>query len=125
MVTKRIKPLEYGACTDEQRRCWDAIAWCVGGHHHLRSVYECGLGVRTTIGSEAATFDGGLLTAFVLAAHHRAVRIAVSGGGPYRLAVECHARNHDGKSSYERHPRLQDLIARCVELSNTRTDGAS
>lgn len=120
----REKPITYEQLTDGQRRCWNALAWCFGGRHHIKNVYRCGYGIRTSRHDEAATFDGGLMTLLVLAAHRWSVRIAIQNGGPGRIGITAHPRSVSAKSTMERHPALYELIARCREMKSVvDTDG--
>ncbi len=117
MNKPRAERVERKDLKIDQRRCWDALAWVVGGAHHFGGpVYECGRGIRTTIYGEAATFDSDTLTRMVVVAHRERVRIAVSNGGPNRIQVTAHPRKPDG-GMFERHDGIEDLIALCEKLA--------
>lgn len=108
----KAKQLTRDACTDEQRRCWDALTWAFKGAHHFDGpVYAHGQGVRTTAHGGASTFDDDLLTRLVVVAHIDAVRIEIVNGGPSRLGVMAHPRKRDSDCSMARHPTERELIA--------------
>ena len=108
---KKIE-LTRDTCTDSQRRCWDALAWLFNGAHHFGGpVRPCGNGIATTTLGDAATFDGDFMTRAVCVAHIDAVRIAICNGGPHRLRIEAHPREHHSDSNMHRHPTPADLIA--------------
>lgn len=127
-MTKK-KQLTRDACTDEQRRCWDALTWAFKGAHHFGGpVYAHGQGVRTTAHGGASTFDDDLLTRLVVVAHIDAVRIEIVNGGPNRLGVMAHPRKRFSDCIMTRHPTADELIAtvqRMAEIAFADGGGAT
>ena len=104
------KQLTRETCTPDQLRCWNAVSRLVGGDHHLGGpVYECGYGIEVSFAGDVATYDGDVMTRMVLIAHFEAVRFSLGNGGPYRLKLQAHPREHGHASLAKRHPTLDDL----------------
>jgi hypothetical protein len=104
------KQLTRETCTPDQLRCWNAVSRLVGGDHHLGGpVYECGYGIQVSYLGDVATYDGDVMTRMVLIAHAEAVRFSLGNGGPHRLKLEAHPREHGHDSWAKRHPTLDDL----------------
>ena len=103
-------PCRESWMSDDQWRAACLVADVFGGFHHLRGVKACGVGVRVAIfQSELSTFDFSHLTALVVLAHDRCVRVSVRCAG-MKLEVCAFARQREGRMS-ERHPTLEDGIA--------------
>lgn len=113
MNSKPISP-NSDKWNDKQRACIDALSEFSGGYHHLGNLRECGPhGVEMTTFRDFSTFDGDQLTALVISAHARAVRISISACSPSYLLIHAHKRVDDSTMRiYQRHPNLSDLIKR-------------
>ena len=110
-----------GQWTDDQLLASYALAVVREGYHHLGKIKGCGpKGVQTSLGCDAATWDGNLLTRIVLTAHRMGVRIEIGPSGPGMIKLMAHARyTNDDKNSalkfWERHPSLDHLASLCSE----------
>jgi hypothetical protein len=110
-----------GQWTDDQLLASYALAVVREGYHHLGRIKDCGpKGVQTSLGCDAATSDGNLLTRIVLTAHCMGVRIEIAPSGPGMIKLIAHARyTSDDKNSdlnfWERHPSLDHLAKLCAE----------
>ena len=108
--------------TDAQAACLDMLEWWAGGSHHLYgTARECGSGVRYTMSGGIATFDGDRLTALVFGAHIRRIRVEVAGASSQHLTIYLHRRKPDG-ATHERHPSLDDALARYRLVSEPKED---
>ena len=57
-----------------------------------------------------STYDGDLLTRFVLGAHHYCLRVSLAPSGPGMVEVRIHNRKGRDGDFYERHPTIQQAI---------------
>ena len=67
--------------------------------------------VAITLDRPLSTFDGRELTALVMLAHDRAIRLEVSGCGPHRVQLSFSRRGRRTGNMYERHPTLEAHVA--------------
>jgi hypothetical protein len=87
------------------------FATIYGGEHNIPGkLKEWGLGWKLSHPGELATFDSDKLTALVLLAHDRAIRVSIMQGGPRRLAIVLFKRQAAGKSMSERHPTIAQAL---------------
>lgn len=108
-----MKPLYREGMTLDQRACFDLLCRVFGGEHHLANVYACGSGIKVNMpGDRLATFDLDYLTRLVVLAHDECVRVEVAPGGPYRVKLLLHKRCSRSGRVNERHPTLEDAMAR-------------
>ena len=97
----------------DQRFCFDLLADCFGGAHHVpHNVRKCGYGIRVSVGSgQLSTFDFDRLTRLVFLAHDRCVRVEITSSGPGRVGIALHRRHTRDGCMGQRHPTLDGAIA--------------
>lgn len=103
----------------EGLRCADMLERLFGGFHHfpgggkkLRAVRwdDFYVAVLLQHGTEAATYDGCLLTNMVFLGHALCIRTSLSGRGMERMELQLHPRARTEGICY-RHPRLDEAVA--------------
>ena len=101
--------------TDDQWECYQMLADLFLGFHHIHGkLHEWGTGIRlntTQVGS-FATFDFDALTRAVVMAHDRMNRVEIAPSGPGMLGIVLHKRHKREGSMSERHPTIENAIAR-------------
>ncbi len=100
--------------TDDQWECAQLFRDLFYGWHHLDGVVkEFGSGVSiNTYGGRLGTFDYDGLTRLVLMAHDRMIRAYIAQGGPGRVKIILHKRHTREGSIIERHPTIEEAIAK-------------
>jgi hypothetical protein len=85
------------------------------GEHHIPSTIKpFGFGYSITMHTPMATYDGDLLTRFVLLAHMKAIRVEITPTIGRKFKVAIHKRGKVGYM-YERHPDIEEANARFME----------
>lgn len=107
---RKPEPIEPGA----EERARRVLAWTFYGIHHvpywhLRRAW--GDGVKVSLHINPATFDYSYLTRLVIAAHDECMRVQIMPGGRGLLSLGLTPRMREGET-YDRHPTLDDAIAR-------------
>lgn len=82
-----------------------------------RANWEYGKGVRFVVRGGMATYDTDGLTALVLGAHDRAIRVEVRGAAPGYVAIEMHPRAREHEGQWGRHPSIEQVLERREELA--------
>ena len=78
-----------------------------------RADWEYGKGVRFTVRRpQFATYDTDGLTALVLGAHDRAIRVEIAPCNFTHLAITMHPRSREHASQWGRHPSIEDVLDR-------------
>lgn len=119
----RAKALKPTDMTPAQLDCYRL--WCDfrGGEHHvIEHVTGWSEGIRCVMsgpGYGFATTDDWNLTALVVLAHDRAIRVEMMAVPGSKLAVALHKRKREGKW-YERHPDLETSAKRIRESISKR-----
>jgi len=88
----------------------DFFAAIFGGRHHVPKLKECGYGWSITPLGHYSTYDGGLLTALVLLAHDRSIRVEISACNMQRVRIAIHQRTSVAEYTYDRHPTLEQAV---------------
>lgn len=100
--------------TEDQQYIIDCIAAVFGGAHHLPRIQEWGTGIAFSHSGSLATYDGSTLTALVVMAHKKAIRIDIGSSGTRMVRIMAHRRKHEKAGEklawHERHPSPADLI---------------
>jgi hypothetical protein len=100
---------------EEEARIERVLAAAFRGIHHVPGWprrKECGEGVSIIKLAGLATFDWDELTRLVIAAHDECVRVEILPASPRDLKILLHTRVRDAESSYERHPTMEEAVAR-------------
>ncbi|WP_312663621.1 hypothetical protein [Pantoea sp. CTOTU49201] len=105
--------------TEDQFFCFQMLCDVMGGGNHLcGKVKPRSRGIElSTRGFRAATFDYDGLTKAVILAHDRFIRFEVEPSGPGMLKLVLFRRQPEGRM-YERHPTLEEAIAKYRETSH-------
>lgn len=102
--------------SDDQWQSALLIADLFGGFHHVCGTFKpCGSGVEVNPSNSTnkfASFDFDGLTRAVVLAHDRCIRFAIEPSGPGRLRIQAHKRHKRDGSMYERHPTLEEHVAK-------------
>ena len=103
--------------SDDQWECAIFLADLFRGFHHVNgTIKPSGRGIEANVfnGNWAATYDYDGLTRAVIMAHDRMIRFEISGRtGPNMLKLFLHKRHCREGKMHERHPTLEQAIARC------------
>jgi hypothetical protein len=92
------------------------LAATFGGLHNApRPIHKLHEGTpyehwEVSTSQELATFDFNRLTALVVAAHDRCVRVSVVSSGPNMVKIVLFPRKGRGGSMSERHPTIEDAL---------------
>lgn len=101
--------------SDDQWECWQFVRDLYFGWHHVGGkVHEWGRGIafNTTRTSKFATYDFDSLTTAVFMAHERMIRFSIEPSGPGMLKLVLHKRHKREGSMFEKHPTIEEAIAR-------------
>lgn len=101
--------------SDDQWECYQMLADLYRGFHHITGkLHDSGKGIRlnTTQVGAFATFDFDILTRAVIMAHDRMIRFEICPSGPGMLGLEFHKRHTREGRMYERHPTIEEAIAK-------------
>lgn len=88
-----------------------------GGEHHFpNELQKFGYGwmMRDNRG-DLATFDFTQLTLLVVMAHDRCIRVSIMPHTANMIKISIHKRDREAKSMSERHPTLEDNVAKIRE----------
>ncbi|WP_277977416.1 hypothetical protein [Pantoea endophytica] len=99
--------------------CFQMLCDIMGGGNHLGGMVKQrtrGIELNTRI-FRSATFDYDGLTKAVILAHDRYIRFEIEPSGPGMLRLVLHRRQPNGRM-YERHPTLEEAIAKHRESSH-------
>ena len=100
---------------EDQAACFQLLSdWRGGDHHCPRRVETAGpRGITCCIFGGIATYDFAQLTALVVLAHDRCIRVEINGAAPNYLRLLIHRRyGRTGDSAWERHPTLEEHVQR-------------
>lgn len=104
---------------DDQFACFVMACELFHGEHHLPGkVKECGprgIEINGRYGCHMATFDYDQLTRAVFMAHDRCIRFEVLPSGPGMLRLHFHRRHKREGQMHERHPTLENALAKWRE----------
>jgi hypothetical protein len=96
--------------TDDHWRCASLLARVFGGFHHMGDVRQYADGVGCMLHQrDLATFDFNHLTALVVLAHQRCIRVSVCVAG-MKLQARAYPRTRTGNMT-QRHPTMEQAIA--------------
>lgn len=110
--------------TDDHWRCACLLSRVFGGFHHMKEVKQRADGVSAIVHQhDLATFDFSHLTALVILAHQRCIRVAICTAG-MRLEVRAYPRVRVG-TMYERHPTLEEAVSMHGDPPNDKDDRAA
>lgn len=98
-----------------QARCLKCLDSVIALYNLPGKVNACGDGISAMI-ENPSTFDLGILTSLVLAAHAWRVRVQLGHSVPGKVKITMHARASEGSIS-TRHPGLSDLIERASAMN--------
>lgn len=107
--------------TRDQQKCWRLVCDLYGGEHHINSKPEpWGNGLSICVSDDGVTtYDGSTLTALVVLAHDRGVRVGIEVANFRRLRLTLYARQcRTGGHCWERHPTLEDHVKRIRRRSD-------
>jgi hypothetical protein len=89
----------------------DFFAAVLGGRHHVPTLKEWGFGWCITLYGHMSTYDSDRLTALVMLAHDRAMRVEISACNMQYIRLAVHQRSHAADRFYSRHPTLEQATA--------------
>lgn len=112
-MTKKLERLTRATMTDAQRACFDLLCEVFHGEHHAPDrIYAFGRGIKCSAHSHLSTFDFDYLTRLVVLAHDRCVRVEIVSSAPGRIGLVLHKRAGREGSVWDRHPTIEESIAR-------------
>lgn len=110
----RLTQLTKEAMTDAQRACFGVLCKVFHGEHHAPDrIYAWGRGIKCSVDStRLSTWDFDYLTRLVVLAHDECVRVEIVSSGPGRIGLALHKRSGRQGPMYDRHPSMEEAIAR-------------
>lgn len=105
-----MRPMDKSAAEDFLGEVFHGI------HHIPGDLKPFGNGWKiSAYSSRLSSYDFDSLTRLVLLAHDRCVRVEIVQGGPARVGIVIHQRRKRDGSMFERHPTIEQALAKWRE----------